>query len=40
MFVCSGTSTSLMIVWYGVAIAVRACSIETPGFKRANKYIQ
>ncbi len=37
---CSGTSTSLTIEWYGVAIAVRACSIETPGFRRANRYAQ
>ena len=28
------------MAWYGVAMAVRACSIETPGFKRANRYVQ
>ena len=37
---CSGASTSLTIVWYGVASAARACSIETPGFSRANRYAQ
>ena len=38
---CSGASTSLTIAWHG-ALPSRcaACSIETPGFSRANRYVQ
>jgi hypothetical protein len=34
---CSGASTSLMIGRYTPFIAARACSIDTPGFSRANR---
>ena len=34
----SGASTSLMMLWYGPASATRACSIDTPGFNRPNRY--
>jgi hypothetical protein len=37
---CSGASTSLMIAWYCVLSAALACSIVTPGSRRANKYAQ
>jgi hypothetical protein len=30
----------LTMVRYGVVMAVRACSIEMPGFNRANTYAQ
>ena len=38
--VCSGASTSLMIAEYGTLMAVCACSIDTPGWSRANTYAQ
>ncbi len=34
---CSGASTSLTIALYGPLIATVACSIDTPGFRRANR---
>ena len=38
---CSGASTSFTIVWYGALERRRcACSIDTPGFSRANRYAQ
>src|SRR6185503_1304936 len=36
----SGASTSFVIVRYGSLIAAAACSSDTPGFKRANRYAQ
>ena len=36
----SGASTSLRSRVYGALIAVRACSIVTPGFSRAKAYTQ
>ena len=37
---CSGASTSLTIAWYCALSDARACSIETPGRRRAKRYAQ